>query len=96
LDAKLQVLKSTGRLPVEYRPNRRAWMTSILFDEWLLKFDKQMRAIKHNFALLLDNCAAHYLNTAALTNMLVFFLPLNSIITTLLMNARVITNLKLH
>jgi hypothetical protein len=73
LDAKLQVLKSAGRLPVEYKANRRAWMTSFLFDKWLLKFDKQMRAIKHNFAVVLDNSAAHSLNTATLTNMLVFF-----------------------
>jgi len=87
LDAKLQVFKSAGRLPVDYRANRRAWMTSFLFDEWLLKFDKQMSAIKHNFALILDNSAAHSLYIATLTNMLVFFLPPNSIITTLLMNS---------
>jgi hypothetical protein len=65
LNAKLQVLKSAGRLPVEYRTNRRAWMTYVLFDEWLLKFDKQIRAIKQKFSLILDNCAAHFVNTAA-------------------------------
>lgn len=55
----------------------------LLFDKLLLKFDKQMRAIKHNFSLILDKCAADSLNTAALTNMLVFFFfSPNSIITT--------------
>jgi hypothetical protein len=37
--ANPRVFKSTNRLPVEYRANRKAWMTSTSFDEWLLKFD---------------------------------------------------------
>jgi hypothetical protein len=35
--AKPRVFKRAKRLPVEYRANRKAWMTSTLFDEWLLK-----------------------------------------------------------
>jgi hypothetical protein len=66
------------RLPVEYKANRKAWMTSILFDEWLLKFDKRMRAEKRNVALILDNCAAHSVNAGALKNISVYFLPPNT------------------
>jgi hypothetical protein len=55
--ANPRAFKRTNRLPVEYRANRRAWMTSTLFDEWLLKFDKRMRAEKRNVTLILDNCA---------------------------------------
>jgi hypothetical protein len=40
-----------NRLPVEYRTNRKARLTSTLFDEWLLKFNKRMRA--ENTTLLL-------------------------------------------
>jgi hypothetical protein len=50
-------------------------MTSTLFDGWLLKFDKRMRAEKHNVALILDNCAAHSVNTIAVRNVSVYFLP---------------------
>jgi hypothetical protein len=57
--AKPRDFKRANRLPVEYRANRKAWMTSTLFDEWLLRFDKRMRAGKRNVALILDNCAAH-------------------------------------
>ena len=42
--ANPRAFKRANRLPVEYRANRKAWMTSTLFDEWLLKFDKRMRA----------------------------------------------------
>jgi hypothetical protein len=62
--AKPRAFKRANRLSVEYRANRKVWMTSTLFDEWLLKFDKRMRAEKC-VALILDNCAAHSVNTAA-------------------------------
>ena len=73
--AKPRAFKRANRLPVEYRANRKAWMTSTLFDEWLLKFDKRMRAEKRTVALTLDNCAAHSVNTAAVRNVSVYFLP---------------------
>jgi hypothetical protein len=34
--AKPRAFKRANRLPVEYRANRKAWMTSTLFDGWLL------------------------------------------------------------
>jgi hypothetical protein len=71
-------------------------MTSTSFDEWLLKFDKRMRAEKRNIALILDNCAAHSVNTAAVRNISVYFLPPNTTSKTQPMDAGVIKNLKLH
>jgi hypothetical protein len=71
-------------------------MTSTLFDGWLLKFDKHMGAEKHNVALLLDNCAAHPVNTAPVTNGSVYFLPPNKAPKTQPMDTGVIKNLKLH
>ena len=76
--ANPQAFKRTNRLPVEYRANRKTWMTSTLFDEWLLKLDKRMRAEKRNVALILDYCAAHSVNTAAVRNVSVYFLPPNT------------------
>jgi hypothetical protein len=94
--AKPLAFKRANRLPIEYRANRKAWMTSTLFDEWLLKFDKRMRAEKCNVTLILDNCAAHSVNTAAVRNVSVYFLPPNTLSKTQLMDAGVIKNLKLH
>jgi hypothetical protein len=88
--AKPRAFKRANRLPVEYRANRKAWMTSTLFDEWLLKFHKRMRAEKRNVALTLDNCAAHFVNTAAVRNVSVYFLPPNTTSKTQPMDAGVI------
>jgi hypothetical protein len=93
---KLRAFKHANRLPVEYRANRKAWMTSTLFDQCLLKFDTCMRAEKHDVTLILDNCAAHSVNTAAVRNVSVYFLPPNTTSKTQLMDAGEIKNLKLH
>jgi hypothetical protein len=94
--AKPRAFKSANRLPVEYRANRKAWMTSTLFDEWLLRFDKRMGAEKCNVALILGDCAAHSVNTAAVRDVSVYFLPPNTTSKTQPMHAGVIKNLKLH
>jgi hypothetical protein len=93
--AKLRAFKCANRLPVEYRASRKAWMTSTLFDEWLLKFDKRMRTEKCNVGLILDNYAGHSVNTAAVRNVSVYFLPPNTTSKTQPMDAGVIKNLKL-
>jgi hypothetical protein len=76
--AKPRAFKSANRLPVEYRAKRKVWMSCTLFDEWLLKFDKRMRAEKHNVAIILGNCAADSVNRAAVRNVSVYFLPPNT------------------
>ena len=48
-----------GLLPVTDRANRKAWMTGLLFKEWLQRLDGKMRAQKCKILLLLDNCGAH-------------------------------------
>jgi hypothetical protein len=93
--AKLWAFKDAGSLPVEYRVNLNAWMTSISCDRWLLEFGKQIRAEKHNITLIWDNCATHFVNTADLKNVSVYFLPPNTTFKTQLMDAGVIKNLKL-
>jgi hypothetical protein len=71
-------------------------MTSTLFDEWLLKFDKRMRAENCNVALILDSCAVHSVDTAAVRNVSVYFLPPNTTSKTQPMDAGVIKNLTPH
>lgn len=46
-------------LPLDYRANKNAWMTGKLFEEWLLKLDRQFASAKRNIILFIDNCPAH-------------------------------------
>ncbi|XP_003737359.1 tigger transposable element-derived protein 6-like, partial [Galendromus occidentalis] len=74
--AKPRCLKNVRSLPCLYRGNKRAWMTRELFSEWLLKFDRQMKAEKRNVLLLLDNCSAHNV-VPRMTNIRVEYFPPN-------------------
>lgn len=82
-------------LPVTYRHNRRAWMTGILWEEYVRELDCQMRKANRKIALIVDNCPAHP-NIENLTNMTIYFLPPNTTARTQPMDAGVIRNLKFH
>ena len=51
--------KNISKLPVIYRSNQRAWMTSILFAEWLNEWNKELSRESKKILLLVDNCSAH-------------------------------------
>lgn len=53
--------KGVKKLPVEYCANSKSWMTSLIFNDWLLKWDK---TLNHNIVLLVDNCTAHVVNVS--------------------------------
>ncbi len=65
------------RLPVEWRSNRKAWMTTSIMTEWLSNFDKKIGKEKRKVILLLDNASSH--PKIRLQNVQVFFLPPNTI-----------------
>lgn len=67
--------KGVKNLPVDYHSNANAWMTSLIFKEWLLKWDSQLR---RKVALLVDNCTAHKIENVTLNNITVIFLPANT------------------
>ncbi|KAK3795243.1 hypothetical protein RRG08_056302 [Elysia crispata] len=52
-----------GRLQECYKSNKRAWMTSQLFEEWLNKLDKQFSTRKRKIAMVIamvvDTCPPH-------------------------------------
>ncbi|GBO32216.1 Tigger transposable element-derived protein 6, partial [Araneus ventricosus] len=54
--------KGMKKLPVDYFANNSASMTSVIFNNWLLKWDNQLN---HKVLLLIDNCTAHVLNVNA-------------------------------
>ncbi|XP_071043603.1 tigger transposable element-derived protein 6-like [Parasteatoda tepidariorum] len=57
--AKPRCFKNVTSLPVDYKANKRAWMTEEIFNNWLLDVDKEMKRKKKKIALLVDNCTPH-------------------------------------
>jgi hypothetical protein len=66
--------KGVKQLPVAYCANSNAWMTSLVFNDWLQKWDMELN---RNIVLLVDNCTAHVLHVS-LKHIKVIFLPANT------------------
>src|SRR6266516_5743718 len=67
-------------LAMTYRSNAKAWMLTVLFQEWLRSFDHQV-AVKHGgerVLLLLDNCPSHGIGGLDLPHVDIHFLPPNT------------------
>lgn len=62
-------------LNCQYCANKRAWMTGVLFEEYVRWLDEQMHGRK--ILLVVDNCPAHSNNIQGLRNIELFFLPPN-------------------
>lgn len=60
-------------LPVAYRASSRAWMTTAIFSEWLLAFNKDMKHQQRRVVLFLAQCGAH--PCTELSNVRMVFLP---------------------
>lgn len=66
--------KGVKKLPVDYHANSNAWMTILIFSEWLQKWDKRLT---RKIILLVDNCTAHSV-TCTLKNIRLIYLPANT------------------
>jgi hypothetical protein len=86
--------KSAEQLGLYYRTNYKAWMTALLFQEWLLKFDRKMRLTNRQVFLLLDNAPSHSIKGIELSNVNVFFLPPNTTSRLQPIDERIITAFK--
>ncbi|UYV60678.1 hypothetical protein LAZ67_1001867 [Cordylochernes scorpioides] len=60
-----------------YTSNSKAWMTSNIFQEWLLQFNKQLVSEGRRILLLLDNATSHCVPNDGLSNIKIHFLPPN-------------------
>ena len=58
-------------LNCEYRANKRAWMTGVLFEEYVRQLDKKM--VGRKILLIVDNCPAHPKIIEGLRNVELFF-----------------------
>lgn len=89
--------KGIKSLDVDYESNKRAWMTSEIYEKWLVKLDKKFASQKRNILLFVDNCPAHPKDVEdKLKNIKLAYFPPN--MTSLLqpMDQGIIQNLKQH
>src|SRR4051794_31015611 len=90
-----------GRTPmstlphIKYRSNKKAWMTRMLFQEWLVDLNTRFRIQNRKVLLLLDNAPSHnWDRTLSLDNVHVEFLPPNLTSHIQPMDAGIIANFK--
>lgn len=68
--------KNIKSLPVDYKNNNKAWMTSDIFKEWLKIWDQELKKQNRKILLLIDNCPSHPA-IQNLRNIELVFLPPN-------------------
>ncbi|GFX05288.1 tigger transposable element-derived protein 6 [Trichonephila clavipes] len=74
---KPRYFKGINSFPTKYRSNKKAWMTTELFNEWLVSLNSDMKREKRIILLFLDNCTVHN-NAPPLSNVKLQFSPPNS------------------
>ena len=80
-------------LGVEYEANRKAWMTSDLFQAWLEATNNKFSSQQRQVLLFVDNCPAH--PDIRLSHIKLVFLPANMTSTVQPMDAGIIQTIKL-
>lgn len=93
--AKPRAFRGVKTLPVEYAANKKAWMTSATFVNWLNTFDRRMKREKRSILLLLDNCPAHP-HHVKLSNIKLLFLPPNTTSVSQPLDQGIIQSFKSH
>ena len=51
--------KNVSSLPCRYRSQKKSWMDSALFEEWVRELDVKFHKQSRKIALIIDNCPAH-------------------------------------
>ena len=80
---KPRCFKGIKKPPCTYRGQKKSWMDSELFEEWIRELDKIFEAEGRKVALVVDNCPAHPV-VGNLKSIDLFFLPPNTTYSTLL------------
>lgn len=57
--ANPRCFKNVKKMPLEYKANKKAWMTSAIFEKWIRKLDTRFLLEGRSVALIIDNCPAH-------------------------------------
>ena len=65
------------KLPWKHKLEKKSWMESQIFEEWVHKLDRTIRMEGRKIVLLIDNCPAH-LYVSDVTYVQLLFLPPNT------------------
>ena len=57
--ANPRCFKNKKTLPTPYTSNKKAWMTSEIFTDWLRNLDRNLQKKKRKIAMVVENCPAH-------------------------------------
>ena len=76
ISPKLRCLKNVKNLPVQYKSNKKDWMTLQIFADWVTTVNKRLR-LQKIIVLFIDNCTAHK-NLPDFNSLKIVFLPLNT------------------
>ena len=82
-------------LPVTYRANKKARITSEIFNQWLSEWNSRLQRQSRRILLLIDNCPAHKL-IGNYTNIDIHFLPANTTSVLQPMDQGIIKNFKFY
>ena len=72
---KPRCFKYIKHLPGRYRSQKKSWMDSILFEEWVREVDRPFTKEGRKIVLLVDNCPAHPSIDNLISTELIFLLP---------------------
>lgn len=90
---KPRCFKNLKQFPCRYRGQKKSWMDSTLFEEWVRELDEKMEKDNRRIALIIDNCTAHP-EIGGLKAIDIFFLPPNTTSVLQPMDQGVIRSLK--
>jgi len=76
--------------------NSKAWITSSIFDNFLMSWNEKLKTTNHCIHLLLDNAPCHTIDVLAYVNVKLIFLLSNTMAGTQPMDTRIIKSFKLH
>ena len=87
--------KNVKHLPCEYKSQKKSWMNTEIFEEWVDKLDRKFSEDDRKIALIIDNCPA-YPSISNFTNVQIVFLPPNTTSILQPMDQGVLRSLKAH
>ena len=50
--------KNVKYLPCQYIPQKKSWMNSQIFEDWVRKLDRKFHVDERKIALIINNCSA--------------------------------------
>ena len=92
---KPHCFKHIKHLPCRYRSQKKSWMDSILFEEWVLEVNRRFTKEGREIVLFVDNCPAHP-SIDNLVSTELIFLPPNTTSKLQPMDQGVIRSLRAH